>query len=109
MSLSVCPMATVAAPVETVWSLLDNPMKFNEWADGKVEWVRPEGPMTPGQKFCVKSDALGKSWRVVFTVENVNSDKHILQTNVEFPFGMKLHERVACTPIDAVSCRVQYG
>jgi ligand-binding SRPBCC domain-containing protein len=109
MALNVCPAAIVAAPVETVWSLLDNPLQFNEWADGKVEWVKPEGPMASGQQFSVTSKALGRTWHAVFTVKNVDAEKHVLQTDVAFPLGMNLHERVACTPIDATSCRVQYG
>jgi ligand-binding SRPBCC domain-containing protein len=109
MALNVCPAAIVAAPVETLWSLLDNPVQFNEWTDGKVEWVKPEGPMIPGQQFGITSKALGRSWRAVFTVKAVDSDRHVLQTDVAFPLGMSLHERVTCTPINATSCRVQYG
>jgi len=109
MGLSVCPAAIVAAPVETVWSLLDNPVQFNEWADGKVEWVKPEGSTTPGQQFGITSRALGRSWSAVFTVKAVDPNKHVLQTDVAFPLGMVLHQRLMCTPIDATSCRVQYG
>lgn len=109
MGLSVCPAAIVAAPVETVWSLIDNPVQFNEWADGKIEWIKPEGPAIPGQQFGITSKAFGRSWRAVFTVKEVNADKHILQADVTFPLSMKMHNRIACTPIDATSCRVQYG
>ncbi len=109
MSLTVCPAAIIAAPIETVWELLDNPVRFDEWADGKVQWVEPEGPMTQGQRFGIESRAFGRSWSALFTVKEVNRDKHILQTDVTFPLGMALHERIMCTPIDATSCRVQYG
>ncbi len=109
MGLSVCPAAIVAAPVEIVWGLLDNPERLDEWADGRVERVEPEGPTTPGQKFYIKTSAFGKSWHVAFAVEEVIPDEHILQMNVALPLGMTLHERLMCTPIDATSCRVQYG
>ena len=109
MSVTVCPVAIVAAPVETVWELLANPAQFDEWADGKIQWIEPEGPTTPDQRFCIKSRALGRSWSALFTVKEVNQDKHVLQMDVAFPLGMALHQRLMCTPIDATSCRVQYG
>lgn len=109
MSVTVCPAAIVAAPVETVWELLDNPARFDEWADGKIQWIRPEGPTTPGQQFSIKSRALGRSWPALFTVKEVQQEKHVLQMDVAFPLGMALHQRLMCTAIDAVSCRVQYG
>ena len=109
MSLTVCPAAIVAVPVETVWELLDNPVRFDEWADGKIQWITPEGPTTPEQQFCIKSRALGRSWSALFIVKEVNREKHVLQMDVAFPLGMALHQRLMCTPIDASSCRVQYG
>jgi hypothetical protein len=108
MSLSVCPAAVVAAPVEVVWDLL-RPARISEWADGEVESPVPQGPAVVGQIFSVTSKALGRTWRSIFTVEKVNSERHQLAMNVKFPFGMQLHEHVSCTPIDAISCRVQYG
>ncbi len=109
MSLTVCPAAIVLAPVELVWELLDNPRQLDQWAGGKVQWVESEGPMTPGQRFSVKSKALGRSWDALFTVKEVDRDKHVLQMNVAFPLGMTLHQRLMTTPINATSCRLQYG
>jgi uncharacterized protein YndB with AHSA1/START domain len=43
MGLNVCPTVVVKAPVEVVWSFLANPAKFNEWVDGRVEHMEPEG------------------------------------------------------------------
>ena len=109
MGLSFCPTATVAASVEEVWSLLANPAKYGEWADAHIERVVPEGPITPGQRIYLTSKAFGRSWKVVFQIEMVDPDKHQMQTHVTFPLGMALDERLVCTPIDAISCRVQYG
>jgi hypothetical protein len=109
MGLSVCPSAIVAAPVEMVWSLLDPLSQLGTWAEGEVISVEPEGPATPGQRMIIRSRALGRTWKVTFVVEEVHSERHMLQTNVTFPFGMHLHERIMCNPIDAISCRVQYG
>ena len=109
MGLSICPSAIVAAPVETVWSLLDPLSQLGTWADGEVISVEPEGPVTPGQHAVVRSRAAGRVWTVTFTVEEVHPEQHILQTVWAFPFGIHLHERIMCSPVDKVSCRVQYG
>ena len=109
MGLSVCPSAIVAAPVETVWSLLDPLSQLGTWADAEVLRVEPEGPVAPGQRMIARSHAAGRWWNVMFVVEEVHRERHVLQMNVAFPFGMNLHERLMCTPVDTTSCRVQYG
>ena len=106
MGLSVCPAASVAAPVEDVWALLANPAKYGEWADAHVERVVPEGPVTPGQMIYLTSKAFGRTWPVVFKIEMVDPDKHQVQEHVTLPLGMTLQQRIACTPIDATTCRV---
>ncbi|HEY6406813.1 MAG TPA: hypothetical protein VIY29_05030 [Ktedonobacteraceae bacterium] len=108
MGLSVCPAAVVAAPVEVVWELLQ-PARFNEWIDGRVEQIEPEGLAVVGQKIIVTAPAFGRRWRAFFTVEKVNAEKHQLGMHVIFPLGMQLQEHVSCTAIDATSCNVQYG
>ena len=109
MGLNTCPAAIVAAPIETVWELLAHPARFSEWANATVERIEPEGVTVPGQKIYLRSRALGRSWPITFTVEEVLPDKHTLGFTVELPLGMVLHQRTMCTPIDATSCRVQYG
>src|SRR5579864_8022202 len=51
MSLTVCPAAIVAAPVEVVWGNLVQWERYSEWfsADVQVERSEPEGPATVGQ------------------------------------------------------------
>ena len=108
MGLSVCPAAVVAAPVEVVWEFL-HPENFNEWIDGRVEQIKPEGPAVVGQKIIATAPALGRRWQVVFKVEKVDAERHQLGMHVTFPLGMQLQEHVSCTAIDATSCNVQYG
>ena len=109
MGLSVCPIATVAAPIEIVWELVSNPSRWDEWADAKTERIVPEGPAAPGQVVYVTSSALGRTWHVSIKIEQVNADKHELRSLVTLPLGMRLHETIICTPINATLCRVQYG
>ena len=108
MSLNVCPAAIVAAPVEVVWDLI-RPARLSEWADGQVDAPVPEGPAVVGQTFHVTSKAFRRSWHAHFTIEKVNPERHQLAMDVDFPFGMLLHEHFTCTRVDATSCRVQYG
>ncbi len=108
MSLNVCPAAIVAAPVETVWELLQ-PANLNAWVDGQVERIEPPGPATVGQMMYVTARALGRKWSCTFQIEKADHEKHQLAMHVTFPPGMRLQEHVSCTPIDATSCRVQYG
>ena len=109
MGLSVCPMAIVAAPVETVWELLTDFTHFDAWADAQTERIEPEGPAAAGQTVYLKASALGRAWHVTFHIQAVNAEKHQLRFLADFPLGIHLQENLQCVPIDATSCRVQYG
>ena len=109
MALNVCPAARVAAPVEVVWELLAQPARWNDWVDGHVEQIDPEGPATVWQRIVVTAPALGKRWTVRFRVETVEPLAHQLGMRVSLPLGMRLQESVSGAPLDATSCRVQYG
>ena len=109
MSLNVCPAAVVAAPVEVVWALLADPIRFSEWADAQVECVEPPGPTSVGQTITLTSPALCRRWRVVFQVEQVDPVHHQLGFKAILPLGLELHEHLSCAALDATSCRVQYG
>jgi hypothetical protein len=109
MSLSVCPAARVAAPLELVWSLVADPARWNDWIDGRVARVEPAGPLIAGQTIVVASSGLGLHWHVHFRVETVDAATHHVGMQVTLPFGMRLQEHVSCAPLDSSSCRVQYG
>jgi len=109
VGLSVCPVAVVAAPVEVVWANLVQWERYLEWAAVQVERLEPDGPATPGQTIHFAGQALGRTMRFIFKVEAVNPEKHQLDLHVFFPFGLQEKPHIACTPIDAASCRVQYG
>ena len=109
MGLSICPVANVAAPIEDVWELLTQPSRYDEWSDAHVERVVPAGPLAEGQTIYLSSRALGKRWNITFVIEKVDPEKHQVDLTVTLPLGVKNHEHITCTPIDATSCRVQYG
>ncbi len=109
MGLSVCPAAVVAAPVELVWENLVQWERYAGWADVQVECSEPEGPACAGQTITFAGKALGRTWRFSFEVEEVNPEKHQLGLHVVFPFWLQEKPYITCSPIDATTCRVQYG
>ncbi len=109
MGLTVCPVAIVAAPVEVVWENLVQWERYPEWADVHAERIEPEGSATIGQIVYFAGKALGRSWRFIFKVEEINPEKHQIGLHVFFPFGLQEKPYITCTPIDATTCRVQYG
>jgi uncharacterized protein YndB with AHSA1/START domain len=109
MGVSVCPAATLAAPVERVWALLAEPAQWQRWMDGQVERVEPPGVAQPGQVVVVTTSAFGRRWRVPFTIQDVDAARHRLCFLVRFPLGVVEHGQIACSPVDPSTCRVQHG
>ena len=109
MSLSVCPAAVVAALVELVWAKLVEWERYSEWADVQVERSEPEGPASAGQTITFGGKVLGRTLHFTFKVEELDPEKHEIGLHAFFPLGLQEKPHVTCTPIDANSCRVQYG
>jgi hypothetical protein len=109
MGLTVCPAAVVAAPVEVVWANLVQWERYAEWADVQVAQREPAGPATVGQTIDFTGRALGRTMHFRFQVEEVNPARHQLGLHVFFPLGLQEKPHIACYPVDAATCRVQYG
>jgi hypothetical protein len=109
MSMSVCPVATIAAPVERIWALLVDPRGFGQWVDGTVAAVEPPGPATTGQTVTISTAALGRRWMVPISIEQVDAERRQIGFRVRLPFGVTEHSRMTCTSLDARSCRVSFG
>ena len=109
MGLTVCPAAIVAAPVEVVWGNLVQWERYLEWADVQVVRLEPEGPATTGQTITFGGKVLGRTLHFSIKVEEINPERHQLDLHAFFPLGLQLKPHVVCTPIDATTCRVQYG
>ena len=109
MVVSVCPVANVAASIEDVWELLALPSNYDRWWDAHLVRSVPEGPATPGQISYATTRGFGKQWDVSFVIKSINPDRHQIQFDVTLPLGIIDHATFTCTPVDAVSCRVQFG
>jgi uncharacterized protein YndB with AHSA1/START domain len=109
MSFSFCPVAVVAAPVESVWGLLAEPARYDQWWDARTERIVPPGPAAPGQVVYAKTSGLGRTWDVTLRVEAVNPQKHQVRLRIALPLGTVNVATITGTPVDATTCRVQFG
>lgn len=109
MTVSVCPTAMVAAPDETVWSVLNDPSSYDEWWDARTERIEPPGPATPGQTVYATAHGLGRSWPVTTRVLAVDPTRHAIDLVTTLPFGIVGRNHIDCVAIDAASCRVTFG
>ena len=109
MSLTVCPAAVVAAPVEVVWRNLVQWERYYDWAEVWVERSEPAGPATVGQTSYFAGKVFFRTMRFSFKVEAINPVSYQLGVHAFLPFGLQEKPHVTCTPIDASTCRVQYG
>ena len=111
MGLTVCPAAVVAAPVEVVWENLVQWEGYSEWFDRSlhVERCEPEGSATIGQTVYFAGKAFGRTWHFIFKVEELNPEGYQLGLHASFPLGLQMRPHISCAPIDATTCRVQYG
>lgn len=119
MSISVCPFATIHAPIERIWSLLSEPANYALWWDAQTHWSFfsgpthdarvPEGPASPGQKIYAQTTALGKRWTVTVTVEDIDEANRQIHLTTMLPGGITAHNHITCVPLDATHCRVSFG
>jgi hypothetical protein len=109
MSVSVCPIAVVAAPIERVWALLANLSSYDVWWDAQTDVIIPEGPAQPGQTAYAHTYALGLRRNVTTVVQQVDATRHRIQLTTTLPFGIVGHNTLVCTAVDDASTRVQFG
>jgi len=109
MGFSICPTASIAAPVECVWDLLSDPTLYDTWWDARTERIVPEGKATPGQMVYATSSAFGRKWHVTLRVDGVNPEKHQIQLHITLPFGTINDATISATPINSTSSRLQFG
>ncbi len=109
MSLRVCPIASVRAPVQGVWSFLSQPSNYALWWDAKTKSIEPEGPVQPGQRIRAQSRAFGLLWNVGLLVESVDESRHALDVMTSLPLGIIVFNHITCKELNASSCQVSFG
>jgi hypothetical protein len=109
MSFSICPFATVDAPIEQVWHLLADAAHYAQWWDAQTRSIIPSGPAHVGQKIFAQTAALGMRWDVHITVQAVTPEKHQLELVTRLPLGITVLNHINCTPLDSQHTRVGFG
>jgi ligand-binding SRPBCC domain-containing protein len=109
MTVTVCPAATINAPIERVWSLLMDPRKWTEWSTAELEAARPEGPLHAGQRLYFSSRAFGRRWHAITTVISVAVERRSLDVEVSVPFGIVNHEHLSLVSLADCRTHAQFG
>jgi hypothetical protein len=109
MSIFICPIANIEAPLERVWNFLSEPANYSLWWDADTRSILPAGPARPGQKIMAKSSAFGKQWEVNILVEGVDEKKHQLHLKTMLPLGIMVFNHITCIPINNATTQVTFG
>ena len=109
MSLSVCPIATVRAPSEAVWSLLDDPRRYDIWWEAHTDSVSPPGPAQASQEVRAHAGAFGLNGQIRIRVESMEAGLKELNLTTSLPFGIFMHNHLKVIPLSENTCRVSFG
>ncbi len=109
MSINVCPIAIIQAPISRVWQLLDEPSSYAQWWDAETLAIVPAGPAQPGQNIYARSRALGRWWKVHIAVERVEAAAQQIDLTTHLPLGISVYNHITCVPLDNEQCRVSFG
>ena len=109
MSISVCPIASVHAPIQRVWSFLSQPGNYSQWWDAKTRSIEPQGPAQPGQRIHARSVAFGTEWNVDVLVEGIDEARHALDLRTSLPLGIVVFNHITCRDLDSANCQVSFG
>ena len=105
MSVSVCPMAVVKAPLERVWSLLSEPANYDLWWDVRTQLIVPEGHAQAGQRVHAKAGGFS----IFISVDAVDESKHKIDFISKFPFGITGFNHITCTALPDSTTQVSFG
>jgi len=107
--VNVCPGAVVNASADRVWSVLSDPTRYDAWWDAQTDSVDPAGPAQPGQTILGSSRALGRRWRIITSVEAVETAARRLHLRTTLPMGLVIVNTISCSPAGPDRTRVQFG
>jgi ligand-binding SRPBCC domain-containing protein len=109
MSISVCPIATINAPIEKVWRFVSEPNNYTFWWNGETRSIIPEGYAEAGQKIYAQTAEFGRKWNVNLIIDGVDEARHHIDLTTMLPFGITVQNHISCFRIDKTSCRVSFG
>ena len=105
MSVNVCPMAVVNAPIERVWELLAEPANYDLWWDAKTQSILPEGRAQAGQRVHAKAGG----FNILLTVDGMDESKHQIHFTSKYPFGITGFNHLTCIALTNATTQVSFG
>jgi uncharacterized protein YndB with AHSA1/START domain len=106
----VCPTGEFAAPPEAIWAQVEDPRRFETWADGKlVGRAEPDGLLVAGQRFVLASRALGLTFRVPLEIVEASAEKRRVAFVSHLPFGMVNRGVLSWVPLENGHTRLSFG
>jgi uncharacterized protein YndB with AHSA1/START domain len=106
VTLTVCPIAVVEAPVEEVWALLAHPAAFDRWWDARTVRITPPGPSHQGQVVDARSAGIVP---LRARVEGVEPRDHTIVIRTTFPLGLSVRTEIRCVALAPERSRVSFG
>ena len=109
MSVYICHIANIEAPLERVWSFLSEPANYALWWDAQTHSIIPAGSAHPGQKIIAHTIALRKQWEVNILVEGLDVQKHQLHLKTMLPLGITVFNHISCISMNNDTTQVIFG
>jgi hypothetical protein len=105
MSVNVCPIEIINAPIQRVWPFLSEPANYALWWDAQTRSIVPEGRAQSGPRIHAKTGGL----EVNVIVNSLDQSKHQIHLTTMLPFGITVYNHIACTPLANGTCQVSFG
>jgi len=109
MPVTACPVTTVDAPLDRVWSLLTDPRQIGEWSDFRFEAAEPDAPIRVGQRWRFSAIAFGRRWPVLVTVTGIELEPRSLGLDIALPLGIVNEEHLTLARLGDDRTRVQFN
>lgn len=101
--MDVCPTDIILAPAERVWRLVTDPRELAQWM-GTTLVEAPARGVSAGDHLVFRAGI----FHITFDVVEMRAPQQ-LTLDIALPLGVKNHEQIQITPIDAHSCRTTFG
>jgi hypothetical protein len=102
-AMDVCPTDIILAPAEHIWHLVTDPRELARWTGTKLV-AAPARAMSPGDRLVFRAAVFD----ITFDVMAMQAPLRVT-LDIALPFGIKNHEQIQITPIDANSCRTTFN
>src|SRR5690349_1726131 len=100
MSVSVCPIAIINAPIEKVWPFLSEPANYASWWGVQTCSTAPEGRAQAGQ--IIQGKTRGMIINVI--VNSIDESKRQIHLTTMIPFGITIRNHISGTPLQDGTC-----